>query len=188
MLTRFKLNLIAVRAKKDKAFKFSNLMHLVDEWNLKSSFYQLKKTRAAGVDKITLKEYEENLEGNVSKLLSRMKQMSYRPQPVKRVYIPKDNGKLRGLGIPAVEDRMVQMAMARILTAIYEQDFLDCSYGFRPGRNCHQALAMVDHTLMKKTGDGALKRKNTGKRDEKGAGQKSSHWYFPNPESHVFTF
>jgi group II intron reverse transcriptase/maturase len=108
----------------------------------------LKRSRAAGVDEVTLKEYEENLDVNIAQLLRKMRQMSYRPQPVRRVYIPKENGKMRGLGIPTVEDRMVQMAMSRILEAIFEQDFFDFSYGFRPGRNCHQALAMVDHTLM----------------------------------------
>jgi group II intron reverse transcriptase/maturase len=148
MLTEFKLNLISIRAKKDKTFRFSNLMHMVNEWSLKSSFYMLKKNKAAGVDEVTLKEYEENLDSNIAELLRKMKQMSYRPQPVRRVYIPKENGKLRGLGIPTVEDRMVQMAMSRVLEAIYEQDFFNFSYGFRPGRNCHQALAVLDHTLM----------------------------------------
>lgn len=151
MLTEFKLNLIAARAKKEKSFKFNNLMHIVDEWNLKSSFYQLKRSKAAGVDGITMKKYEENLDENVRNLLGQMKQMSYKPQPVRRKYIPKGNGKLRGLGIPTIEDKMVQMAMSRILTAIFEQDFLNCSYGFRPGKNCHQALAMVDHFLMRKS-------------------------------------
>jgi RNA-directed DNA polymerase len=146
MLTKFKLNLISIRAKKDRTFRFSNLMHMVNEWSLKSSFYMLKRNKAAGVDEVTLKEYEENLEENIAELLKKMKQMSYRPQPVRRVYIPKENGKMRGLGIPTVEDRMVQMAMSRILEAIFEQDFYDFSYGFRPGRNCHQALAVVDQT------------------------------------------
>ncbi len=148
MLTPFKLNLISNRAKKDKTFRFSNLMHLVNEWSLRSSFYTLKKNKAAGVDEVTLEEYEENLDENIAELLTRMKQMSYRPQPVRRVYTPKENGKLRGLGIPTVEDKMVQRAMSKILEAIYERDFFDFSYGFRPGRNCHQALAEVDHTLM----------------------------------------
>jgi RNA-directed DNA polymerase len=150
MLTEFKLNLIARRAKQDKTFKFSNLMHLLNEWSLKSSFYMLKKAKAPGVDKVTLQTYEEKLDENIAELLTKMKQMSYRPQPVRRVYIPKENGKLRGLGIPAVEDRMVQMGMSRILEAIYERDFLDFSYGFRPGRSCHQALSRVDYILMRK--------------------------------------
>lgn len=126
-------------------------MHLLNEWSLKSSFYMLKKTRAPGVDKVTLQKYEEKLDENIANLLTKMKRMSYRPQPIRRVYIPKENGKMRGLGIPAVEDRMVQMGMSRILEAIYEQDFLDFSYGFRPGRNCHQALARVDYILMRKS-------------------------------------
>jgi group II intron reverse transcriptase/maturase len=148
MVTGFKLNFISKRANNDRNFKFENVMHLVNEWSLKRSFSRLNKAKAAGVDMVTLKEYGKNLDENVKGLVERMKKMSYRPQPVKRVYIPKDNGKLRGLGIPAVEDRMVQMAMTQILESIYEQDFLDCSYGFRLGRNCHQSLAMLDNTLM----------------------------------------
>jgi len=150
MLTEFKLNLIAKRAKKDKYFRFNNVMQLVNEWSLRASFYKLNKTKAAGIDKVTLRDYEKNLSQNISDLVSRMKNMSYRPQAVKRVYIPKGNGKLRGLGIPAVEDRMVQLAMSKVLEAIYEQDFCEFSYGFRPGRNCHQALAAINQTLYRK--------------------------------------
>ena len=149
MLTKFKLNLISMRAKKDRLFKFNNVMHLVNEWSLKRSFYNLKKTAAAGIDKVTFEEYEKNLDGNVDDLLSRMKTMSYRPQAARRTYIPKGNGKWRPLGIPTIEDKMVQRAMTEILEAVYEQDFLDFSYGFRPGRSCHQALSVLDHTLMR---------------------------------------
>lgn len=150
MLTEFKLNLIAKRAKKDKYFRFSNVMQLVNEWSLRASFYKLNKTQAAGIDKVTLRDYEKNLSKNIEDLIIRLKSMSYRPQPVKRVYIPKGNGKLRGLGIPAVEDRMVQMAMSKVLEAIFEEDFCEFSFGFRPGRNCHQALAAIDQMMFRK--------------------------------------
>ncbi len=143
------LNLISEIAVKDRQCKFNNLIHLLNKDGLKECFYQLKKGRATGVDNVTLEEYELNLDANIEDLVARMKRFSYRPQPVRRVYIPKANGKLRPLGIPAIEDKIVQMAIARILTAIYEADFLDSSYGFRPGRSCHDALNRVDKNIMK---------------------------------------
>lgn len=148
MLYRQKLSLISRKARQDETCKFNNLMHLVNEWSLKSCFYMLKKNKAPGVDRVTVEEYEKNLDENVGNLLGRMKKMSYRPQAVRRSYIPKDNGKTRPLGIPTIEDKMVQMAFAQILEAIWEQDFVEFSYGFRPGRNCHQALDKLDSILM----------------------------------------
>lgn len=144
-----KLNLIAEIAVKDGKCKFNNLIHLLTEEGLKECFYQLKKGRATGIDNVTLEEYELHLDANLADLVARMKRFSYRPQAVRRAYIPKANGKLRPLGIPAVEDKIVQMGIARILTAIYEADFLDCSYGFRPGRSCHDALDRLDKVIMK---------------------------------------
>ena len=107
----------------------------------------MKKDKAAGVDHQSLETYGIRLDEHIEGLLKRMKQMSYRPQPVRRVYIPKANGKRRPLGIPTIEDKMVQNVMSQILTAIYEQDFLDNSYGFRPGRNCQQALAHLEQAI-----------------------------------------
>lgn len=147
MLTKFKLNLISKRAKEDRSCKFNNLMHLVNYWSLREGFYMLKKGKAPGVDRVTLEEYEKNLGANIENLLGRMKTMSYRPQAVRRTYVPKDNGNQRPLGIPVVEDKMVQAVFTRILEAIYEQDFMDFSYGFRRGRSCHQALARVSHAI-----------------------------------------
>ena len=144
-----KLSLIAEIAVKDRKCKFKNLIHLLDEAGLKECFYQLKKGRATGVDNVTLEGYEQNLDANLADLVARMKRFSYRPQPVRRVYIPKANGKLRPLGIPAIEDKIVQQGIARILTAIYEVDFLDFSYGFRPGRSCHDTLDRLDKVIMK---------------------------------------
>jgi RNA-directed DNA polymerase len=105
--------------------------------------------KAAGVDKMSLEDYGENLQENVRDLVRRMKQMSYRPQPVRRVYIPKSKGKLRPLGIPTVEDKLVGMAFARIMESIWEEDFVSISFGFRPRLGCHHALARLDNVLMR---------------------------------------
>ena len=144
-----KLSLISKKAREDKRMKFNNLMHLVNERNLCECFARLKKDKAPGVDKMTLEDYGAKLQKNVEDLVQRMKQMSYRPQPVRRTYIPKSKGKLRPLGIPTIEDKMVQMAFARIMESIWEEDFVSISYGFRPGRGCHQALARLDEVVMK---------------------------------------
>ena len=144
-----KLNLISEIAAQDKKCQFNNLVHLLNEANLRECFYKLEKDKASGVDGVTFSEYEENLTDNLADLVKRMKELSYQPQPVLRVYIPKPNNKQRPLGIPALEDKIVQMGIARILEAIYENDFMDFSYGFRPGRSCHQALDFLDKMIMR---------------------------------------
>lgn len=136
-------------ATKDRKCKFNNLVHLLNVRGLTECFYQLKRGKASGVDGVSFVEYEKHLEANVIDLVERMKKLSYRPQPVRRVYIPKAKGKQRPLGIPAIEDKIVQMGIARILTAIFEADFLKCSYGFRPGLSCHDALNNLDKIIMK---------------------------------------
>jgi group II intron reverse transcriptase/maturase len=113
----------------------------------------LKKGRATGVDGVSLEKYDENLERNLTNLVKKLKEQAYKPKPVKRVYIPKANGKMRPLGIPSVEDKIVQMGITKILTAIWEVDFLDNSYGFRPKRSCHQALEKLRETIMTKRVD-----------------------------------
>jgi group II intron reverse transcriptase/maturase len=135
-------------AKQDEKCRFNNLIHLVNEENLKGCFYSLKQNKASGIDGVTLEAYEANLTANLQHLVERMKRFSYYPQPVRRVYIPKAGGGERPLGIPAVEDKLVQLALSRILTAIYEVDFLDNSYGYRPGRSCHDALRDLNQSLM----------------------------------------
>ena len=142
--------LITKRAKEDRKCKFNNLMHLLDASGLKECFFMLKKNKAAGIDEVTAQDYSKDLEKNLEMLTEKMKAMSYRPLPVRRAYIPKANGKKRPLGIPALEDKIVQMGFARILEAIYEVDFRDYSYGFRRGRNCHQALARLDNRIMRR--------------------------------------
>ena len=145
-----KLGFIAERAKREKTAIFDNVMHHINEESLKVSYQQLRKECAVGVDGTNWEEYGKELENNIRGLMGRMKQMSYRPQAVRRVYIPKDNGTQRPLGIPAVEDKMVQKAMSRIMEAIYEQDFHEDSYGFRTGKNCHQALKRINDLIMTK--------------------------------------
>ena len=147
---RTKLNLITEVARTDGKCKFNNLMHLLSVNNLKECFRELKEGKASGIDGVTLQEYEQDLDNNLEDLVVRMKRFSYRPQPVRRVYIPKADGKMRALGIPAVEDKIVQMGVTRILQAIFEVDFLDCSYGFRPNRDCHQALNTLDKMIMQR--------------------------------------
>jgi len=128
--------------------KLETLMNRVSEASIKEEHRKQEQNKAAGIDGITKAEYGEQLEKNVADLISRMKKFSYKPQPVRRVYIPKANGKLRPLGIPAYEDRLVQGVMAGILNEVYEERFLDCSYGFRPGRNAHQVVRLINQTIM----------------------------------------
>jgi group II intron reverse transcriptase/maturase len=145
-----KLNLITEIARRDRKCKINNVAYLLSAENLKGCFNLLKKGKASGIDRVSVEEYGRNLEENLGRLVEKMKRQAYKPQPVRRTYIPKANGKLRPLGIPSVEDKVVQLGIARILEAIYEVDFLNFSYGFRPKRNCHQALNRLDKIIMTK--------------------------------------
>jgi len=117
---------------------------------LKECFRQLNADSCTGADGVTVEEYKDNLEDNLKALVERLKAKRYKPQPVKRVYIPKPKGGQRPIGIPTVEDKIVQMGIKQILEAIYEVDFLDVSFGFRPEKNCHQALDVLDKAVMSK--------------------------------------
>ena len=128
--------------------KVENLIHLVNKERLKEQHRKQQKKKASGVDKVTKEEYDKNLDENIDNLIERMKKFSYKPLPVRRTYIPKANGKLRPLGIPAYEDKLVQGIMADILNEIYECKFLDNSYGFRPNRSCHQAIKEINQRIM----------------------------------------
>jgi len=127
-------------AKKDKKAKFTALLHHITIDKLTAAFFALKKNAASGVDGLTWKEYEEDLEENLKSLHQRAQNGSYRAKPSRRVYIPKTDGKLRPLGVAALEDKILQRALVEILNAIYETDFLGFSYGYRQNRNPHQAL------------------------------------------------
>jgi len=131
--------------------KLTTLVHFINGETLEESYHKLKGNKAAGIDKVTKQEYGENLAANLTELVNRMKRQAYKPQPVKRVYIPKDGtDKMRPLGIPAFEDKIVQDVIGGILTEIYEPIFLDNSYGFRPGRSCHDALKMLNGIIERK--------------------------------------
>ena len=129
-------------------YKLYTLIHYVNRETLIKQHMKQKKNKACGIDKITKDKYEENLTTNIDDLLERMKKFSYKPMPVRRTYIPKSNGKVRPLGIPSYEDKLVQGVMAAVLNEIYECKFLDCSYGFRPNRNCHQAIREINQHIM----------------------------------------
>jgi RNA-directed DNA polymerase len=144
------LTRIAEKAKTDRKLRFTSLAHLLTPEFLLETWKQMNRKGASGVDGETTKEFESDLETRVEQLCARLKAKQYRPPPVKRVEIPKGKG-TRPLGIPTVEDRLLQRAVARILSAIYEQDFLEVSYGFRSGRNAHQALrALRSHFVAGK--------------------------------------
>jgi RNA-directed DNA polymerase len=146
--TWIKLTLIAERARREPQCQFTSLAHLLDEGFLAACYRRLGRDRASGVDGVTWQEYGEHLTENLRDLVARLKAKRYKPLPAKRVYIPKDEHSRRPLGLPSLEDKIVQKGIALILEAIYEADFMDCSYGFRPGRGCLEALNVVDKTIM----------------------------------------
>lgn len=152
-----KLERIAELARRAPAMPMRTLAHHIDvEW-LVEAHRRTRKDGAVGVDGQTAEQYGEALEQNLQSLLDRVKAGRYRAPPVRRVYIPKANGReMRPLGIPAFEDKVLQRAVAMVLEAVYEQDFLDCSYGFRPGRSAHDALDDLRDQLMKMRGGWVL--------------------------------
>lgn len=134
----------------EHGYKLQTLMHKVNKETLKEQHRKQLKNKASGIDGVTKVEYNENIDENIDYLLVRMKTFAYKPLEVRRTYIPKANGKLRPLGIPAYEDKLVQGAMAKVLNQIYENVFLDCSYGFRPNRSCHDVIKYINQTIMTK--------------------------------------
>ncbi|MEG6521230.1 reverse transcriptase domain-containing protein, partial [Desulfotomaculum sp. 1211_IL3151] len=146
-----KLAGIAKVAKERPHEKFTSLAHLINVETLMQCHFEMKGNKASGVDQVTKEEYESNLDENLQDLVSRMKRQAYRPQPTRRTYIPKPGSdKKRPLGIPAYEDKLVQAALAEILSAIYEQEFLNSSFGFRPNRGCHDALRVLNEIVIKR--------------------------------------
>jgi RNA-directed DNA polymerase len=138
-------------AKQSPQMAFTSLAYLMDINWLKEAYRRTRKDGAAGVDGVTAAEYEQDLEGNLHRLLDRAKSADYRAPPVRRVHIPKGGSttETRPIGIPTLEDKVLQRAVVMLLEPIYEQDFLDFSYGFRPGRSAHQALDSFRGQLMK---------------------------------------
>ena len=143
------LRAIANKAVQNKTHRFGGLYRLLNQANLRECFLQLRKDAAPGVDAVTFQEYERELDENLRSLVQRLMNKSYRARLVRRKYIPKGHGKLRPLGIPTLEDKLVQMAVAQILSAIFEADFLPCSYGYRPGRSPQDAVSALTDTLYR---------------------------------------
>lgn len=139
---------IAARARREPTGKFVNLMYLLSEEFLAACFLELRKRAAPGVDGETWASYAAELPQHLARLVNWLKRGQYWSQPVRRVYIPKDEHSVRPLGIPTIGDKLLQLAMAKILAAIFEGDFLPVSYGYRPGRDAHQALRAMETCLF----------------------------------------
>ncbi len=137
-------------ARQSRHLKFTALLHHVNFRSLLMSFYQLKKNAAVGVDQITWQEYEIGLDERIDELHGRIHRGAYRAKPSRRVYIPKPDGRMRPLGIAALEDKIVQHAVRNVLQCVYEEDFLGFSYGFRPGRKPHDALDALAYAISEK--------------------------------------
>lgn len=144
-----KLARIAELAAQNPTMVFTSIAHVIDVKFLETCHEEMKGDKAVGIDGVTKEEYDNNLRENLTNLVERMKRKSYKPKPARRVEIPKDNGKTRPLSIYCYEDKLVQEALRRVLEAIFEPMFYDEMMGFRPGRNCHQALnklnTMIEH-------------------------------------------
>jgi len=140
------LQAIAKKASEQPGYRFRNLFGMLNEEMLRDSWRSIRKNAASGVDRISAKEYEQNLEENIHQMVEDLKRKRYRAKNVLRRNIPKGKGKFRPLGIPATQDKLLQIAVKRILEAIFEQDFLRCSYGYRPGVS---ALDAVDKLTVK---------------------------------------
>ncbi len=148
-----RLRKVAELARQALETAFTTLAHHIDLAFLKEAHRRTRKDGSVGIDRQTAADYVRDLEGNLCSLLDRFKSGRYQAPPVRRTYIPKGDGKkMRPIGIPTFEDKVLQRAVAMLLEAIYEQDFLDCSYGFRPGRSAHQALEDFREKLMKMRG------------------------------------
>jgi retron-type reverse transcriptase len=143
-------------ARRDKKLKFTALLHHVTVDLLRDSYHSLKKQAAPGVDGVTWEEYGQTLEARLTDLHGRIHRGAYRAKPSRRVYIPKGDGRQRPLGIAALEDKVVQHAVGRVLNQIWEEDFLGFSYGFRPGRSQHDVLDALNVGIARKKVDWVL--------------------------------
>ncbi len=143
-----KLALISGHAQREPDFQFTSLAHLLDEEYLRDCYKSLNKKKAVGIDEVSWEEYGKELDENLKNLVTRLKKKKYKPIPARRVYIPKNKTEKRPLGISALENKIVERGITWILESIYEQDFKDSSYGFRPKRNGHQALKKLNDLVM----------------------------------------
>ena len=167
---------IAELAKEDPKRQFYSIAHLITVEKLYEAFRSLRKNASAGIDGITYAEYETNVEENIHQLHRRLVAGKYQAQPLRRVYIPKENGKQRPISIPSLEDKIVQKVVVALMNAIYEQDFLDCSYGFRPGRSQHQALDEVRRVTFTRP-TGWILEWTSNHTSTKLCGASSSRWW-----------
>jgi RNA-directed DNA polymerase len=140
---------VAERAKKNPQEQIRSLAHHIDVDALRRAFHRIRKDAAVGVDGVTKEAYGANLEENLRDLHERLRTMRYRHQPIRRVYIPKEKGKQRPIGVSTIEDKLVQDALREVLEMLYEPQFLSCSYGFRPGRKAHDALRAIDRAVYR---------------------------------------
>lgn len=149
LTTADKLVLIAGKAGADRKLKFISLIHLLNREYLYDCYKELKTGKAPGIDGRTLESYtDEEMRSAIEEMIQSRMAKRYTPQPIRRVFIRKDNGKMRPLGIPTVIDKVMQLGITKILEAIYEPTFLNLSYGYRPGRNAHDCLKEINHMIM----------------------------------------
>jgi len=141
------LQKVAERAKREPEGQFHSLAHFINAELLTGAFNRIRKDAAVGVDGTTKEQYGQELEKNLQNLHERLRAKQYRHQPIRRVHIPKEKGKTRPIGVSTIEDKVVQNALREVLEAVYEQDFLDCSYGFRPGRSAHDAVRALTRAV-----------------------------------------
>jgi group II intron reverse transcriptase/maturase len=151
-----KLDRIAELAREDPRRRFHSIAHFLTPKALYEACFSLRRDASAGVDGLTHAEYAQDAHENIRKLHERLKSKTYRAQPLRRIYIPKEDGSRRAISIPALEDKIVQRVTADLLSAIYEQDFYGCSYGFRPGRGAQEALDEVGRVLCTQSTDYVL--------------------------------
>ena len=147
-------------AKRDRRCRFTALLHHVDEDALRRAFSRQKRSASAGVDGETVASYEMALEENLQALCKRVHTGRYRPQPVRRVHLSKPDGGMRPIGVPTLEDKIVQGAVAEVLSAIYEADFLGFSYGFRPGRGPQRRVASATYRAHDAAGELGVGRRH----------------------------
>jgi group II intron reverse transcriptase/maturase len=143
-----KLDRISVLSAANKAMTFNNVGYLINAGMLKELYHQLSGRKAVGIDRVTKEEYGEKLDENIKNLITRIRRGTYKPKPARITEIPKEDGSTRPLAISCFEDKLVQLAVNTILTSIYEPLFLSCSYGFRPNRNCHDALRALTASVF----------------------------------------
>ena len=146
-----KLDRIMMKAKREPKTRFTYVKYLLNEEYLYNCYQELEKGKAAGIDGRTVESYtEEEIRNEIRETIENMKRDQYKPQPIRRVWIPKENGTKRALGIPTVIDKIIQMGCGKIITAIWEPKFLPVSYGYRPGRDAHASLKEINHMIMGK--------------------------------------